>query len=448
MNDKKEYVEEHTDEDLSPKELRFDNLDQRSEFAQDFISKKADFFERWALILFLAILICLFGSTWFIRYPDIVQTKATLSAFNGPKEIVPLQTGRLIKLLVQNNQSVKQGDVIGWIESTAKSEEVLMLSAQLDSCQNFLTENGPNNLNNILKNHFKDLGPIQPAYQTYITAMQQFNDYWVNGFYLQQKQKTIKDMNTIVDMNASLKKQKQLTEQDNDLSQETYEMNEKLYNEKVISTEEYRQEKSKLLRKQMEIPQINSNILSNESQQRDKLKELEQLNHDFTQQKIVFEQALQTLRSSISDWKRQYVLVAPIDGVIFFVLPIQQRQFVEQGKLLGYVNPPDSKFYIQTFLPQINLGKIDTGMEVQLRFDAYPYEEVGFVKGRLNYISKIGSDSGYSATILLENGLKTNLNNAILYKSGLKASALIITKDMRLAQRLYYGILKSTSPGK
>lgn len=435
-----------TEEGLS--EMRINNFQNRSEAAQEIISRKPDFVEKWSLFLFLGILILLFAGTWFIRYPDIVEARATLSAYNGPKEIVPLQTGRLINLFVQNGQQVAQGDMIAWIESNASPEEVLKLSAQLDSSGHLLAQNKSGKVAALFNEHFQNLGNLQSAYQAYVAAMQQFNDYLVNGFYARQKDMILKDITAINQMNSSLEQQRQLTQQDNELSRQTYAMNKKLFEEKVISAEEYRQEQSKLVNKQMAIPQINSNILSNQNQQRDKLKELEQLDHDVTQQKITFEQALQTLKSNVDDWKRQYILTAPITGTVFFNQPVQQNQFMEQGKLLGYVNPPDSKFYAQLYLPQDNLGKIDSGMQVQLRFDAYPYQEAGFVKGSLSYISKVASDSGYLAIVVLDDGLETNQHKSIQYKNGLKADALVITKNMRLLQRFYYNIVKGTSAGK
>ena len=198
----------------------------------------------------------------------------------------------------------------------------------------------------------------------------------------------------------------------------------------------------------MAIPQLNSSILSNQNQQRDKLKEIEQLDHDVSQQKIIFEQALQTFKSNVDEWIHKYILQAPMDGTVFFTLPLQQDKFIEQGKLLGYVNPPDSKYDVEISLPQQNSGKVETGMQVQLRFDAYPYQEFGFVKGKLDYISPIASDTGFLATIRLDKGLVTNLKNNIQYKNGLKAQVIIITKDMPLLQRLYYNIIKAISPGK
>ncbi|HEX7757526.1 MAG TPA: HlyD family efflux transporter periplasmic adaptor subunit, partial [Niabella sp.] len=357
-------------------------------------------------------------------------------------------TGRLIRLFVTNGEQVKRNDKIAWIESTTNPEEALQLSAQLDSTVSFLIDGKIEKIPDLYKEHFKNLGNIQAAYQTYTTALQQFTDYYINGFYNRKKQMLLHNMTSISKMSNELDKQKNLELKDSQIADNTFKMYERLYKEKVISLSEYRQEESRLINNQKSIPQINSSILSNQNQQRDQLKDLEQLDHDIAQQKMTFEQSLQTLKSSIDEWKRQCIVTAPVDGTLVYALPVQQNQFVEQGKLLAYVNPGDNNSHMFVYLAQGNLGKIDTGMQVQLRFDAYPYQEAGFVIGHLNYISRISSDSGYLSTIRLDNGLQTNIKKNIEYKNGLKATALIITRDMRLLQRLYYDMIKSTSIGR
>jgi hypothetical protein len=112
----------------------------------------------------------------------------------------------------------------------------------------------------------------------------------------------------------------------------------------------------------------------------------------------------------------------------------------EQGRLK---NPADSHYYAQVILTQNNFGKINIGQKVQLRFDAYPYQEFGFVAGKLNYISNVPSDSGFLANISLPKNLTTNYNKEIQYRSRLKSQALIITRDTRLLQRFYYNIIKA-----
>lgn len=420
----------------------------RSESAQEIISHQPTFLEKWALLLFLGILLILIAGTWFIRYPDIIEASGTLTADNAPKEIIPLQSGRLIKLFVKNNDKIKKDEMIGWIESTANTRQVLELSAKIDSSLSLIAQGNSEDVAGLFNNSYENLGELQIPYQAFNTALQQYNDYLVNGFYLRKKEMLINGMASLRKMNSLIEKQKTFTSQDRDSSTRSLAMNKILLEEKVISQEEYRTEVSKLISKQMAIPQLNESILTNQDQQRDQLKELEQLEHDISQQKIIFEQAIQTLKSSADDWKHKYILQSPLDGTVIFTLPLQQNKYIQQGQLLGYIIPPDSKFYAEIYLPQNNLGKVDTGMQVQLRFDAYPYQETGFLKGKINYISSIATDSGFYTTVHLSNGLITNLKNHIQYKKGLHAQAIVITKNMRLLQRIYYSMLKATSVGK
>ena len=414
----------------------------------DLISRKAPFMVRWGTTYFFLLLLLIGLVSWFIQYPDVIQAPGRLTADNAPKEIISWQPGRLIKLFVKNGDEVKKGDMVGWIESTANTKEVMSLSVKLDSSFSLLLQDKSQNLSKLFEEHYNNLGELQAPYQVFVTAFEQYNDYLVNGFYRHKRGMLLKEIATMGQMNVALEKQKILAMEDKDSAKISLEANKYLLHEKVIAAEDYRAENSKYISKEMAIPQYNSSIYGNQNQQTEMQKEVQQLDHDISQQKIIFEEAVQTLKSSVDEWVHKYVLQAPLDGIVFFTVPVQENKFIELGKLLGYINPPNSKFYAEVNLPQNNFGKVETGMEVQLRFDAYPYEEVGFVKGKINYISKIASDSGFYVTVQLDNGLITNLKNHIQYKNGLKAEAIVITKNMRLLQRLYYSIVKATSVGK
>jgi hypothetical protein len=237
----------------------------RSEMAQEIISRQPGFLEKWALLVFLGLLILLFGGTWFVRYPDVITARAMIIAENGPRELLVKHEGRLIKRFVKNAQPVKQNDTIAWIESAAYDKEVV---------------------------------------------------------------------------------------------------------------------------------------------------------------------------------------TAPITGNVFLNSIIQENIFLRPNTSLGYIRPENSNYYAEVILPQNNLGKLAVGLQVQLRLDAYPYEEWGVLNGKIVYISDSPSDAGFPATIQLTNGLKTNNNKELGYKNGLRAQAIIITNDTRLLQRFYYGFVKSTSIDK
>ncbi|MCH5685547.1 HlyD family secretion protein [Niabella sp. W65] len=99
---------------------------------------------------------------------------------------------------------------------------------------------------------------------------------------------------------------------------------------------------------------------------------------------------------------------------------------------------------METLVPQSNFGKVTTGQKVILRFEAYPWQEFGTLTGTIDYISPIPVDSGYYlAKIQLPEKLVTNHHKEIPFVEGLKAQSEIVTKDMRLAESLYYDLVKT-----
>jgi HlyD family secretion protein len=419
--------------------LVYGNL--RSEAMSEIISRKPGFLGRWALFIFLFILLLLAGATWFIHYPDVIKARAKLIATNAPKEIIVRQEGRLVKLFVQNSESVSKGTLMGFIESNAKHQQVLLLSAYLDTTLSDLHKNNTQNIVSRFATDFDALGELQQGYQVFMAAYQQFSDYLQDGFYLKKKKVLAEDLAYLQKNHDILQQQKELMLKDLDLSEESYKANASLLKEKVISKQDDRNEQSKLLNKQLSIPQINANFLSNETQQREKQKEISELEHSISQQKIIFQQAVQTIQSAVAEWIRKYVITASISGKITFLVPLQENQFLKQGQSLGFIDPLDTKYYAEINLPQYNFGKVDTGQQVQLRFDAYPYQEFGYVKGRLGYITDFATDSGFLGHIQLLNGLVTNQHKTLHYRDGLQAEAQIITKDMRLMDRFYFQVV-------
>lgn len=420
-----------------------DFTDLRSEAMSEIISRQPGFLGRWALCIFLLILLLSITATWFIRYPDVIKAKATLVATNAPKELFVRQDGRLIKLFVKNDEQILEGAIIGFIESNAKHEQVLLLRNYLDTTIFDLQANNIQNIINRFKINFDALGEIQQGYQQFMSTYQQFTDYLKDGFYLKKKKILQEDFSSLQKSYVITQQQKELMLKDLNLSEESYKANESLLKDKVVSRQENRNEQSKLLNKQLSIPQINAALLVNETQQREKQKEINELEHSISMQKIIFLQTVQTLQNQVNEWIKKYIIQAPIGGTMIFIMPIQENQFLKSGKSFGFINPSDSRYYAEVNLSQYNFGKIDTGQKIQLRFDAYPYQEFGYVKGKLEYITDFATDSGFLAHIQLVDGLVTNQHKTLHYRDGLKADAQIITKDMRLLERFYYNIVSS-----
>jgi HlyD family secretion protein len=144
----------------------------------------------------------------------------------------------------------------------------------------------------------------------------------------------------------------------------------------------------------------------------------------------------------VEDWKKKYLLIAPITGKVAFTSFMQENQQLQVGQTICFINPENSQYFAQVNIPQSNFGKVAIGQKVLLKFPAYPFQEYGAVIGKIEFISRISTDSGYLAKVSFTNGLNTSYQKQVQYRDGLMANAEIITKDMRLLQRFYYTLVK------
>ena len=418
---------------------------QRSEVMQEIVSDKPGFLIRWGNYFFLFILLLIGVACWFIKYPDTIQAPAKLTSINAPKPVLSLIDGKLIKLSIIENQLVHKGEILGYLESTANHEEILILAANLDSVQVMLNNGKADQVGKYFTSTTTLLGELQTSYQVFLQAFLSFENYLADGFHLKKRTMLLRDKENLLKLYANLNQQKDLQEQDLALIQKTFDANESLKNDKVISDFDNRNEQSKLINKKMSLPQIKSAIISNESQQTEKDKEIMELENTIIQQKLVFQQVLNTFKSQVDDWKRKYTLIAPIAGKVVFASFIQENQQLEANQTICFINPENSRYFVEITIPQSNFGKVAVGQQVLLKFQSYPFQEYGSVKGKIEFINHIPNEEGYLAKVVFTNGLTTTYNKPIQYHDGLLANADIVTKDMRLLERFYYNIVRQVS---
>jgi multidrug efflux pump subunit AcrA (membrane-fusion protein) len=415
---------------------------QRSELMQDIVSNKPGFLIRWGNLFFLIILLLIIAACWFVKYPDVVPASATLTSINAPKPIVCLIGGKLIKLNIAESQRVKKGEILGYLESTARHEEVLTLASVLDTIQLLLTKNKADEIIKYFPGTATQLGELQASYQTFSQGFLSFTNYLNEGFYIKKRAMLLKDKENLQKLNRNLVEQRKLQEQDLALVQKTFDANQSLKKENVISDFDYRLEQSKLINKKLTLPQIQSALIGNESQQIEKEKEMIELENTISQQKIIFQQALNTFHSQVEDWKKRYIMIAPLDGKIAFNSFVQENQQLQASQIICYINPENSQYFAELVIPQSNFGKVIVGQQVLLKFESYPFQEFGSVIGKIDFISRVPGEKGYLAKVILTKGLTTTYKKQIQYRDGLSAVAEIVTQDMRLLERFYYNLVK------
>ena len=141
----------------------------------------------------------------------------------------------------------------------------------------------------------------------------------------------------------------------------------------------------------------------------------------------------------VEEWKQKYLLLAPVSGKFVYTGFLQENQQLQANQVIGFITNESNQYFVEMTIPQTNFGKVKPGQDVLLKFASYPAQEFGSVKGRIEYIKNIPSDSGYLAKVSLPEVLTTNYKKTIFFTEGLTAKAEIITEKKRLSDRFMSG---------
>lgn len=114
---------------------------------------------------------------------------------------------------------------------------------------------------------------------------------------------------------------------------------------------------------------------------------------------------------------------------------------VQQGQTVAEVAPENAPLVLSASLPTSEAGFIKQGMPVQVKLDAFPYQDFGVVSGKVTSISpdtKKDEQQGavYKVEVVLDRNYVNANQQTIHFKAGQTASADIIIRRRRIADIL------------
>ncbi len=417
----------------------------RSEEVQELIARPPRWLLRWGITLVALVLAGVLTGAWVLRYPDVVRASFKLTSLNAPKAVLTRSEGKLVRLLVSDHATVRAGQALAYLESTARHEDVLRLMAELERAGNLARRDQLEGLTTLHQHDFHQLGELQSSFQTFEQAHIQLRAYLAGGFHSQKKRLLQREVRDLAALAANLGEQRALQQRDQQLAQDDFEVQQRLANDNVIAPLELKREESKRLARDFPLQQTGAALLNNGVAQRAKQKEILELDQQVAEQRDQFLQTLNTLRSAAEAWKAKYVVSAPVAGRVVFPSFVQESQHLTLGQELFYVAPAHTEFFGELRVPQQNFGKVKAGQTVLVKFSGYPFQEFGAVRGRIESIAEVPvRDSVFLAKVALPAGLTTNFGKTLSYKTGLSASAEILTDETRLLEKLFYNLRKIT----
>jgi multidrug resistance efflux pump len=422
-----------------------DNLimqDGNDELASDEIREIVSYRPHWVIrkgnIVFLLILLLLISLTYIIQYPDMVNASARIVAINPPKIVNAKSEGKLVKLFATDEEQVKKDQHLGFIESTASYNEVMVLYKWTQDIIDSIAGYKYDILEKKTLPALQTLGELQAGYQGFQNELQLTLQTLSDGYYRKKLDALKKDLQYMSLLKDNIYRQQKLQQQDQQLQQNEYKAYEKLAEEKVIAPIELNQYKSKLLAKDQSIEQVESQLTNNDVNSHAKQKEILETNKQVIDQQQRFYSSLLELKSQIEQWVHNYVLQSPEDGKLFYVTTLKENQLISQGQSLFYVEPEETNYYAELAAGQRGFGKIKLRQQVKIKVESYPDAEFGYLNGTVNYISGMPNRTdSFLVRVELPNGLQTNYHKNIFFRNNLSAQAEIVTVNRRLMERFF-----------
>lgn len=417
-----------------------DTFELRSEEVQDILTKVPHWMIRWGTVLLFAIILMLFFVSWFIKYPDVVNTEIVITTNIPPEKIVSKTSGRIEAILVKDKSIVSKNSTLAIIENTANYKDVFLLKSIVDHY----------NINDTKKafpfSHLKNiqLGEIESAYAAFQKDYQaQELNHDLQPFEVENRAQNSENIQ-IKERLDILQQQKVINESELQLQKNDVTRFETLFNKGIISTQEMEAKKLSYLQAQKNYKSLLSSISQLKSSLIDNTKSGQNSQISGTKEEVNLSrnmsQSFYQLKKVIKDWELAYTLKSSVSGVVTFLQVWTENQTINVGDNVFSIIP-DSKngFVGKVKAPALNSGKIKIGQRVNIRLANFPDREFGVLKGRIRNISLVpDKDGNLLLDVSLPNGLETSYKKQIIFQQEMKGSAEIVTEDLRLLERILY----------
>ncbi|GHT19374.1 hemolysin [Bacteroidia bacterium] len=422
-----------------------DKIELRSEEFQEILGSIPPWILRWGITVLAGIVVILLAGSAVFKYPDIISARIVLTGSTPPAAIVAHSSGKLNELYVADNQAVNANDYLAVIDNPARTADILTLKNYLNQLALEHDTLPP------LPNKNLQLGNLQTVYSTFYIALFDYKEYKRLLYYPQKIKMTQERIVQYEQQYQNLLRQQQLTEQQQQLIQQQFQRDSTLNASGIISPEELEKSKNAFLQSMLSGENIRSS-LNNMQIQIAQLKEslldtghqdIEKLNGLQTQLQSLVSQ----LKTEIQAWELSYVLIAPISGKITFTNFWTINQNVSAGVEVFTIIPTKEYELIgKASLPIARSGKVETGQKVNIRIENFPDTEYGILRGKVQNISLVPTQSGeliyYTVEISLPDGLLTTYKKELPYLPNMQGQADIITEDISLLERLFLPIKK------
>ncbi|HEY9752274.1 MAG TPA: HlyD family efflux transporter periplasmic adaptor subunit, partial [Coleofasciculaceae cyanobacterium] len=148
----------------------------------------------------------------------------------------------------------------------------------------------------------------------------------------------------------------------------------------------------------------------------------------------------------------QLNLRATASGVVSALNVRKSGEVVQPGQTIAEIAPQGAPLVLAAALPTREAGFVKVGDPVQVKFDAYPYQDFGIFTGKVHSISPDAKPDErlgpiYRVEVVLDRDSVIQKNQKLPFRAGQTATAEIVIRQKRIADILLDPIRKLQAGG-
>lgn len=385
------------------------------------------------LLIFFSLIIFL---AWLIRYPDVISIRVMIRQEQGVHRYFAAAPGRIGGVVAENDQALDSGAVLIAWEHSGSWQDVLALGALHE----------PLTKAEILRVDRLSLGSLEGDWVLARAAWESWQAAGQTARAAALAAPIGRQLAQLEQMEGSLRQKAEILAREVELAETTLKRYQRLAVEKTTSEESLAKAEAAWLEKKAQAESVGLEFRQVSLRKEDLEKELLTYSladsEAWRDKKAQWQTAWGLLMARQEEWVQRHLLMAGQAGRIVFSRPLQAGQWVDEGEpLLALRSEEDDTAYVaKGWLPAANAGRVKPGSEVQLRLDAFPYEEFGAVKGRLSGMSPLAENESYLVEIEIPDSLITVTGRRLSTGPEAPATARILTSRKRLLTRVWEGI--------
>ena len=292
------------------------NIDVRNEEISEILGTPPGWILRFGTLIFLIVIVLLIWLSYWIQYPDVVESEIIVSFNDPPTKLISPKSGFLNELHTTHNQRVKKGQLLISYNSEADYLDVLSLYEKLLMVK-------PTNQTSIITLPLTEnynIGALQKYLFQFLDKQKQYNLKTNEGIEVankKDKQKQIISLENGIQYSLNLK---------DNLAVQIENTQIQLKNEEAMVKMD-KLSQSELNKTKDKLTVLVTNLNTTEAEIKDKQFKISNLKSDLVNLKVGSEKgrevamleinaAFLQLKTNVSEWISLHLIISPSDGTV------------------------------------------------------------------------------------------------------------------------------------